>query len=351
MNAPPLPELTPRLRLRRLRAGDLQAFQAYRGDPELGRYQGWQPMDDTAALAFLLDMAGCAFCAPGSWFQLGIARHEDDGLVGDIGIHLHADGRSAEIGFTLARAAQGQGLASEAVRAAVNLIWAHTAAERVVGITDTRNAASVRLLRRVGLRPFSTLAMVFRGEACEEQFFVRYRNDCPPPALRPAVAADAPEVARVLIDSRRELMPFAPSAHSDDEVRAWVREVLIPSGGVTVACFGDRVAGVMAVSLKDSTKVPSNVPQSDAAAWIEQLCVHPTQVARGAGRALLAHALATLPRPLQLYTFQANRHARDFYERHGFAAVAFGDGAGNEERCPDVLYRLDARDLALRSPA
>lgn len=330
MSAPPLPVLTPRLRLRRLAASDLQAFQAYRGDPELGRYQGWQTMDDAAALAFLLDVAVCAFCAPGSWFQLGIARREDDRLVGDIGIHLHADGRSAEIGFTLARAAQGRGLATEAVRAALDLVWAHTTAERVLGVTDTRNAASVRLLQRVGLRPFSTLQVVFRGEPCEEQFFVRYRDDCPAPRLRAAAAADAPEVARVLIDSRRELMPFAPSAHSDDEVRAWAREVLIPTGGVTVACFGGAVAGVLAVS------------QADGIAWIEQLCVHPANVARGAGSALLAHALATLPRPLQLYTFQANRHARDFYERHGFAAVAFSDGEDNEEHRPDVLYRLDA---------
>ena len=32
----------------------------------------------------------------------------------------------------------------------------------------------------------------------------------------------------VLIDARRELMPFAPSAHSDDDVRQWVRQVLLP---------------------------------------------------------------------------------------------------------------------------
>ena len=338
MSSPPLPVSTPRLRLRRLYAGDLQAFQAYRSDADLGRFQGWQAMDEVAALAFLRDAAGCTFCAPGSWFQLGIARREDDGLVGDIGIHLHADVASAEIGFTLARPSQGQGLATEAVRAAIELIWAHTTAQRVLGITDTRNAASARLLQRVGMRRFSTLAAVFRGEACDEQFFVRYRHDRPALTLRPATAADAHEVARVLIDSRRELMPFAPSAHSDDEVRAWVRQVLIPAGEVTVACLGGSVAGALAVS------------QADGIAWIEQLCVHPAQVARGAGRAMLAHALASLPRPLQLFTFQANRHARAFYERHGFVAVAFSDGAGNEERCPDVLYRLDAPSPALRSP-
>ena len=165
MSAPALPVHTPRLRLRRLGAGDLVAFQACRSDPGLARFQGWQAMDDAAALAFLLDMAGCDFCARGHWFQLGIAQRDGDGLVGDIGIQLHADGRTAQIGFTLARAAHGRGLATEAVQAAVDLIWAHTAAQRVLAVTDTRNAASVRLLHRVGLRPFSTLAVTFRGEA------------------------------------------------------------------------------------------------------------------------------------------------------------------------------------------
>jgi hypothetical protein len=28
-----------------------------------------------------------------------------------------------------------------------------------------------------------------------------------------------------------------------------------------------------------------------------------------------------------------------FYERHGFMAIEFTDGSGNEEKEPDVLYR------------
>jgi ribosomal protein S18 acetylase RimI-like enzyme len=46
--------------------------------------------------------------------------------------------------------------------------------------------------------------------------------------------------------------------------------------------------------------------------------------------------------PVRLCTFQANVRARSFYERHGFKAIAFGDGNSNEERCPDVLYELPA---------
>jgi hypothetical protein len=30
--------------------------------------------------------------------------------------------------------------------------------------------------------------------------------------------------------------------------------------------------------------------------------------------------------------------ARRFYERHGFTAIAFDGGSGNEEGCPDVRY-------------
>ena len=328
MTADVLPHDTPRLRLRRLREADLIQFQAYRGDAELGRYQGWLPMDDSAAMAFLQEMAGSTFCPRGAWFQLGIADRVGDTLIGDIGIYLQADGSAAEIGFTLSRSAQGQGLALEAVAAAVELVFAHTPVARVVGITDARNSASARLLKRAGWRRFTTLDGVCHGEACVEHHHVRHRHALAAPLLRAAVMEDAEAVARVLIDARRELMPFAPSAHTDDDVRQWVRQTLIPAGGVTVALAAGEVVGVMAVG------------HGKDAAWIEQLYVHPRHVACGIGSTLLAHALATLPRPLQLWTFQANRHARAFYERHGFVAIAFTDGADNEERCPEVLCRL-----------
>ena len=348
MTAQALPHGTPRLRLRHLREADLPHFQAYRSDAELGRYQGWLPMDDDAALAFLQAMAGSPFCPRGTWFQLGIADRVSDRLIGDIGIHLQADGSAAEIGFTLARRAQGQGLALEAVVAAVELVFAHTPAARVVGTTDARNGASLRLLERAGLRRFTTLDAVFRGAACVEHHHVRHRHALAAPRLRAAAVEDAEGVARVLIDARRDLMPFAPSAHTDDDVRQWVRNTLIPAGGVTVALVDGEVMGaamgaamgaVMGAVMGEVVGVLALGHGRDPA-WIDHLYVHPAQAARGIGSTLLAHALATLPRPVQLWTFQANRHARAFYERHGFVTVRFTDGADNEERCPDVLYRL-----------
>jgi hypothetical protein len=46
---------------------------------------------------------------------------------------------------------------------------------------------------------------------------------------------------------------------------------------------------------------------------------------------------------LRLYTFQCNQGARRFYERHGFIAVAFGDGSSNEEGEPDIRYERNIR--------
>ena len=148
--------------------------------------------------------------------------------------------------------------------------------------------------------------------------------------LRPATAADAPRVASLLIDTRAAFMPYAPSAHTDAEVRACVASQLVPSGGVTVAEADGRVVAAMAVATAGTVS------------WITQMAVDPARVGRGIGARLLAHALRSLAPPVRLYTFQANAGARRFYERHGFAAIEFTDGHANEERCPDVLYEFVA---------
>jgi [ribosomal protein S5]-alanine N-acetyltransferase len=166
-----LPLRTPRVALRLLRESDLAAFQAYRGDAELGRYQGWTVMSQAQALEFLVEMAAVTTLVPGDWVQLGIAESQRDDLIGDIGLFLGADGQEAEIGFTLARAWQRQGLAAEAVQAAIRLVFDCSGAQRLRAITDARNLPSIGLLRRVGFTHVETHDTMFRGEPCTEWVF------------------------------------------------------------------------------------------------------------------------------------------------------------------------------------
>ena len=154
--------------LRRLRPGDLADFQAYRHDPEVGRWQGWAPQTDAEALAFLNEMADAPMFEPGRWTQLAIADEATDALLGDIGIHLSADGQEAEFGFTLARAAQGRGVASAAVRAAIGWVFAQTNARHIHAQTDARNTACIRLLERLGAPLLMRIETKFRGEPCTE---------------------------------------------------------------------------------------------------------------------------------------------------------------------------------------
>jgi RimJ/RimL family protein N-acetyltransferase len=44
--------------------------------------------------------------------------------------------------------------------------------ERVLGITDARNRASVAVLERVGMRKQEDRRVVFRGESCLEYMYV-----------------------------------------------------------------------------------------------------------------------------------------------------------------------------------
>jgi ribosomal protein S18 acetylase RimI-like enzyme len=151
-----------------------------------------------------------------------------------------------------------------------------------------------------------------------------------PVELKSATASDSARIAQLLIDARTAFMPYAPSAHTDEEVRSWVATSMVRSGDVILALASGATVGVMA------TKQECNC------SWITQMTVDPAHVGRRIGSSLLAHALLILRRPILLYTFQANTGARRFYERHGFRAIQFTDGRTNEERCPDVLYELAA---------
>lgn len=146
--------------------------------------------------------------------------------------------------------------------------------------------------------------------------------------LRRADLTDATVLAHILISSRQVFLPYAPLKHSAAAMQTWVAETLLPSGGCTVAMVAGKVVGVLATSHDGQVH------------WIDQLYLDPAYVGKGIGRQLLQHALEQVSCPVRLYTFQQNTTARRFYESHGFIALEFGDGSGNEEKCPDVLYEL-----------
>ena len=144
----------------------------------------------------------------------------------------------------------------------------------------------------------------------------------PTAEIRRATPADADAIANVWLASFKATYTFPP-AHPDDDVREWVRSDVVQRDGTFVAAdTGGAVVALMSLEGDD----------------LDQLYVHPDWLGRGIGSRLVELAKEQRPGGLGLYTFQVNDRARRFYERNGFVAMAFGDGASNQERQPDIRY-------------
>lgn len=173
---PFLPFERERIRMRRLREDDFSRFLAYRSDPAVARFQGWAPMSATQAADALRDHAACADHPAGEWRQFAIAAASDDGLLGDLGLWLAQDGREAEIGLSVAPAAQGQGVGAAAVRAVCDLLFAHSRVRCVRAAADARNAPCLRMLGRAGLQETGRQHAVWKGEPCIDIAFARFKD-------------------------------------------------------------------------------------------------------------------------------------------------------------------------------
>ena len=143
---------TQRLVLRRFRPTDAPAFQAYRADPDVARYQSWDTtysLDD--AEAFMTTIAQASPGDPGEWFQFAVTSASTGLLIGDVGLRTDAnDSRPLELGITLSAEHQGNGYATEMAASVVAYAFETLAATTVRAITDTRNQPSIRLLERLG---------------------------------------------------------------------------------------------------------------------------------------------------------------------------------------------------------
>jgi RimJ/RimL family protein N-acetyltransferase len=150
----PFPLETDRLVLRYFRVTDLDVFHAYRSDPQVARFQGWDiPYAIKNAQSFIDEMENALPGTPGKWFQAAIELKDTKTLVGDCAFHVMAnDTRQAYLGFTLGVSHWCRGYSGEACRRLLDYLFDELNLHRVVAECDVKNVASYKLLERLGFR-------------------------------------------------------------------------------------------------------------------------------------------------------------------------------------------------------
>ncbi len=139
---------TPRLRLRPLTVADAPALAAIGEVPEVGRMMCTlrAPFDAAAAADWIARFPRTG--RPG--LRLGIER--EGKLIGAVSLGSDAEGPPS-LSYFLAPAASGQGLASEAVQAFLDLVMPRFGLVAVLAEYFADNPASGKVLMKLGFRP------------------------------------------------------------------------------------------------------------------------------------------------------------------------------------------------------
>jgi RimJ/RimL family protein N-acetyltransferase len=151
---PDWPLETERLLLRPYEERDYDALYAIQSDAEVVRYLYNEPRDhDQVGELLARKIAGAEWRDVDDWLSAAVVLRESGEVVGDVALHwVSEEHRTGEIGFLFHPAHHGRGYATEASRAFLSLAFEDFALHRVIGRAEARNAASVRVLEKLGMR-------------------------------------------------------------------------------------------------------------------------------------------------------------------------------------------------------
>jgi len=144
----PLPITTKRLIIRPFTPADFEAIHAVWSDPAVMALIPSPAYDREKSWARLTEKF--RHQARHGFSKWAVAEKASGTVIGECGVHYLEGGPDIELGYKLARAYWGQGLAAEAAHACLDWALAERP-ERVVAIVDPANIRSARILTKIGM--------------------------------------------------------------------------------------------------------------------------------------------------------------------------------------------------------
>lgn len=283
------PLRTNRLLLRPTRDADAEPLADRRSDPDVARYQNWTtPYPIERARAVVAESVAMDGPADGEWWMLTIADPADTAVFGDLVVHLTWQGRTAEIGYSLARDAWGAGYAIEAATELVRYLFDDLGVTRVEASLHPDNPASAMVLERVGMRfeGHTRSSFWLDGENSDDWLYGMLRADWEAWWDRPRHRPDSVELVEITADNRSDAMRLA--THKSQErfvapVTQSLAEALVPpvENGVTVIPWSRAVAADG--ELAGFVMLARSQPGAQEQPWLWRLLVDRMHQRRGIG--------------------------------------------------------------------
>jgi RimJ/RimL family protein N-acetyltransferase len=127
----------------------MPALHAIRSREDVVRWLYWDARTEEQTREWL---EGILARPPETGTTLAVELRESGELVGHVNVIVDVANRQGEIGFMFHPGHQGRGYATEATRALLDHAFEHYGLHRVYGRLEPRNAASARVLEKLGMR-------------------------------------------------------------------------------------------------------------------------------------------------------------------------------------------------------
>ncbi|ANI29172.1 acetyltransferase [Yersinia entomophaga] len=175
-----LPIKTLRLLLRRFTPDDFPSYQAYHSLASVYRYLYCAPADDATLRANLLQATECRFQEQGDTLTLAVERVDTGEHIGEVLFKLsNKPAAQAEVGYIFNPKFSGQGFATEAVQAMLNIGFTQHGCHRIFARLDALNIGSINVVERLGMRKEAHLIQndCFNGVWGDELIYAQLKRE------------------------------------------------------------------------------------------------------------------------------------------------------------------------------
>lgn len=173
---------TERLVLRRITPDDATDIFAIFSNPDVTRYYDLDTFTRPAQAKDLIHRHEVQF-EKDAGIRWGIALKDAPRLIGTAGVGWQRWNFSAILGYELAREHWNRGIMTEAIRTMAGYIFNKAGMNRIQATTEIENAASVRVLEKLGFREEGLLREwgFWKGTFRDVRCFSLLRKDAIPP--------------------------------------------------------------------------------------------------------------------------------------------------------------------------